>query len=81
MIYEDRFEKAVVGLEILYWTIYLVFNVLPKKMKICLSCYLFQDLGYTPDFVLTAMAPYIKDIHKKGRTKHIYVSDCCSIFR
>ncbi|XP_077156161.1 uncharacterized protein LOC143819020 [Paroedura picta] len=24
------------------------------------------DLGYTPDFVLTAMAPYIKDIHKKG---------------
>ncbi|XP_048366008.1 uncharacterized protein LOC125440300 isoform X2 [Sphaerodactylus townsendi] len=24
------------------------------------------DLGYTPDFVLTAMSPYIKDIHKKG---------------
>nr|XP_028601015.1 uncharacterized protein LOC114604738 [Podarcis muralis] len=24
------------------------------------------DLGYTPDFVLTAMAPYIKDIHRKG---------------
>ncbi|KAJ6668721.1 hypothetical protein lerEdw1_012204 [Lerista edwardsae] len=24
------------------------------------------DLGYTPDFVLTAMGPYIKDIHKKG---------------
>ncbi|XP_019377225.1 PREDICTED: uncharacterized protein LOC109300836 [Gavialis gangeticus] len=24
------------------------------------------DLGYTPDFILTAMAPYIKDIHKKG---------------
>ncbi|EPQ04121.1 hypothetical protein D623_10031309 [Myotis brandtii] len=25
-----------------------------------------QDLGYVPDFVQTAMAPYIKDIHKKG---------------
>nr|XP_008110152.1 PREDICTED: uncharacterized protein LOC103279026 isoform X1 [Anolis carolinensis] len=24
------------------------------------------DLGYTPDFVLTAVAPYIKDIHRKG---------------
>ncbi|XP_054418222.1 uncharacterized protein LOC129061551 isoform X2 [Pteronotus mesoamericanus] len=24
------------------------------------------DLGYVPDFVQTAMAPYIKDIHKKG---------------
>ncbi|EMP24925.1 hypothetical protein UY3_17996, partial [Chelonia mydas] len=24
------------------------------------------DLGYTPDFVLTAMGPYIKDIHRKG---------------
>ncbi|XP_039606221.1 uncharacterized protein LOC120527158 [Polypterus senegalus] len=24
------------------------------------------DLGYTPDFVHTAMAPYIKDIHEKG---------------
>ncbi|XP_038611179.1 uncharacterized protein LOC119935772 isoform X1 [Tachyglossus aculeatus] len=24
------------------------------------------DMGYTPDFVLTAMAPYIKDIHRKG---------------
>ncbi|XP_062991657.1 uncharacterized protein LOC134404725 isoform X1 [Elgaria multicarinata webbii] len=24
------------------------------------------DLGYTPDFVLTAMAPYLKDIHRKG---------------
>ncbi|XP_053114086.1 uncharacterized protein LOC128328277 isoform X1 [Hemicordylus capensis] len=24
------------------------------------------DLGYTPDFVLTAMAPYVKDIHRKG---------------
>ncbi|XP_067407956.1 uncharacterized protein [Emydura macquarii macquarii] len=24
------------------------------------------DLGYTPDFVVTAMAPYIKDIHRKG---------------
>uniref|UniRef100_A0A8C8RUK7 Uncharacterized protein n=1 Tax=Pelusios castaneus TaxID=367368 RepID=A0A8C8RUK7_9SAUR len=24
------------------------------------------DLGYTPDFVLTAMAPYIKDIHREG---------------
>ncbi|KAJ7408824.1 hypothetical protein BTVI_58408 [Pitangus sulphuratus] len=23
-------------------------------------------LGYTPDFVTTAMAPYIKDIHRKG---------------
>ncbi|XP_044536292.1 uncharacterized protein LOC123251170 [Gracilinanus agilis] len=24
------------------------------------------DFGYVPDFVQTAMAPYIKDIHKKG---------------
>ncbi|XP_039398091.1 uncharacterized protein LOC120406932 isoform X1 [Mauremys reevesii] len=24
------------------------------------------DLGYTPDFVFTAMGPYIKDIHRKG---------------
>ncbi|KAM9193408.1 uncharacterized protein V3H86_002946 isoform 1-T1 [Mergus octosetaceus] len=24
------------------------------------------DLGYTPDFVSTAIAPYIKDIHRKG---------------
>ncbi|XP_074849248.1 uncharacterized protein LOC142012601 isoform X2 [Carettochelys insculpta] len=24
------------------------------------------DLGYAPDFVLTAMGPYIKDIHRKG---------------
>lgn len=26
----------------------------------------YPDLGYTPDFVVTAMAPYIKDILKKG---------------
>ncbi|XP_068961690.1 uncharacterized protein [Petaurus breviceps papuanus] len=25
-----------------------------------------SDLGYVPDFVHTTMAPYIKDIHKKG---------------
>ncbi|XP_075786210.1 uncharacterized protein LOC102455426 isoform X1 [Pelodiscus sinensis] len=24
------------------------------------------DMGYTPDFVLTAMGPYINDIHRKG---------------
>lgn len=27
---------------------------------------LLQVLGYAPDFISTAMAPYIKDIHRKG---------------
>ena len=26
-----------------------------------------QNLGYAPDFVQVAMAPYLKDIKKKGR--------------
>lgn len=35
---------------------------------------LFQVLGYTPDFVSAAMAPYIKDIHRKGMLLFAWVS-------
>ena len=37
------------------------------------SVYLFQDQGYAPDFVQVAMAPYIKDIKKKGNLQPLYL--------
>uniref|UniRef100_A0A8C9UF61 Acyclic terpene utilisation N-terminal domain-containing protein n=1 Tax=Serinus canaria TaxID=9135 RepID=A0A8C9UF61_SERCA len=50
-----------------------LFSVLTKgrgwvdlSVRNCYSSLLFQVLGYTPDFVSTAMAPYINDIHRKG---------------
>lgn len=50
-----------------------LFSVLTKErgwvdlpVRNCYSSLLFQVLGYTPDFVSTAMAPYINDIHRKG---------------
>ncbi|KAK1343133.1 hypothetical protein QTO34_015907, partial [Cnephaeus nilssonii] len=47
---------------------YLVFDYL-SEITMCLltaAKVKSSDLGYVPDFVHTAMAPYIKDIHKKG---------------
>lgn len=47
---------------------YLVFDYL-SEITMCLltaAKVKSSDLGYVPDFVQTAMAPYIKDIHKKG---------------
>ncbi|KAM7140474.1 uncharacterized protein WM277_013203 [Molossus nigricans] len=47
---------------------YLVFDYL-SEISMCLltaAKVKSPDLGYVPDFIQTAMAPYIKDIHKKG---------------
>ncbi|XP_037353657.1 uncharacterized protein LOC119234757 [Talpa occidentalis] len=47
---------------------YLVFDYL-SEITMCLLAAAKEkspNLGYIPDFVQTAMAPYIKDIHRKG---------------
>ncbi|XP_066136410.1 uncharacterized protein [Saccopteryx bilineata] len=47
---------------------YLVFDYLSEITMCLLTAAKLKssDLGYVPDFVQTAMAPYIKDIHQKG---------------
>ncbi|XP_036280004.1 uncharacterized protein LOC118711147 isoform X2 [Pipistrellus kuhlii] len=47
---------------------YLVFDYLSEITMCLLTAAKIKspDLGYVPDFVQMAMAPYIKDIHKKG---------------
>ncbi|XP_020849641.1 uncharacterized protein LOC110213619 isoform X1 [Phascolarctos cinereus] len=47
---------------------FLVFDYLSETTMCLLTATKSKssDLGYVPDFMQTAMAPYIKDIHKKG---------------
>lgn len=41
----------------------------------------FQNMGYAPDFVTVSMAPFIKDIKKKGKFLSLLERECtCFVF-